>query len=262
MAEAIICAFNVTRRFLGNVCRELVGDGLVEGSVSLKKISDMDYSFEFLSDCGLVMTYADIDDFRAVEGNKFQIVIEEQYVYAIKDRSDYLLLRDAVYECQLLMEVSYHFKLIKSNHYMKLSELLNLGGGSPRDGDSMVSKDDEYQIPKTLFDQAKQQCSDPLVILEGVRNIVCVFCKAEKVMEKNLTFALHPYVPVNFENKNIYMCFRCLDNWRQFREEAICDDTLIPLDESNEDLCGKLNCLLFMNFIRNCINNDCTDYHF
>jgi hypothetical protein len=46
MAEKIVCAFYATRRFLGNVCRELEGNGLVEGSVVLKKLSDEDYNYD------------------------------------------------------------------------------------------------------------------------------------------------------------------------------------------------------------------------
>lgn len=238
MAEQIVCAFYATRRFLGNVCRELEGNGLVEGSVVLKKLSDVDYNFEFILDAGFITICADIDDFRLVESSKFQIVTEDQFVYAIDDRSDYLLFTDAVYECQLLMEVSYQFTLIKSNHFTKLSKALAIDNAALRCGDYVVLNYGEYQVPETISDQTKERYSDPLVILDGVRNIICVFCKAEKIMEKNLTFALHPYVPMNFEKKNIYMCFRCLDNWRQFREEAICDDTLLPEDEINEDLCG------------------------
>ena len=239
MAKAIICSFDATRRISGNVCRELGGSDVVKGSVTLNKISDVDYSFEFISDSGFVTICADIDDFRIVEGNKFQLVIEDQFVYAVDDRSDCLLFRDAVYECQLLTEVSYQFNLIKFNHFTKLSEALAHKSASLLHDDSKKLYDEEYQLPVVLSDRTEQQYFDPLVILEGVRNIVCIFCKAEKVMEKNLTFAIHPYVPVNFENRNIYMCFRCLDNWRQYREEAICDDTLIPEDEFNEDLCGK-----------------------
>ena len=72
--------------------------------------------------------------------------------------------------------------------------------------------------------------------------INCVFCGVQKMMETSKDFAVHPYVPATFQNKTIYMCIPCLQNWKEFRQKAINDNQLILKDEVNEELCGKGEC--------------------
>jgi hypothetical protein len=78
--------------------------------------------------------------------------------------------------------------------------------------------------------------------------IVCVFCGTLMEIQFSINmdmnsdvndFVIHPYVPLTFENRYIYMCMPCVDNWRTYRISAIQEDQLIVQDERNEEICSK-----------------------
>jgi hypothetical protein len=78
--------------------------------------------------------------------------------------------------------------------------------------------------------------------------IVCVFCGTLMEIQFSINmdmnsdvndFVIHPYVPLTFENRYIYMCMPCVDNWRAYRISAIQEDQLIVQDERNEEICSK-----------------------
>jgi hypothetical protein len=69
-------------------------------------------------------------------------------------------------------------------------------------------------------------------------NIECVYCNIKRVNAPETLFTVHPYVPNNYENRPIFMCLPCAENWKDYREKAIRDDILILENEVNEEICS------------------------
>lgn len=86
--------------------------------------------------------------------------------------------------------------------------------------------------------------TDPQKALEkekefhNIYEVKCVFCSVSKLVDKEIEFVIHPYVPKNFRNKSIYLCSNCIESWHVYRQSAHEENNLILPDETNEDLCA------------------------
>jgi hypothetical protein len=65
----------------------------------------------------------------------------------------------------------------------------------------------------------------------------CLYCGTKRVAVPDTTFTVHPYVPQNYEQRPIFLCITCAENWKDYREKAIRDDLLILENEINEEIC-------------------------
>jgi hypothetical protein len=68
-------------------------------------------------------------------------------------------------------------------------------------------------------------------------SIDCLYCGTKRVAVPDTTFTVHPYVPQNYEQRPIFLCITCAENWKDYREKAIRDDLLILENEINEEIC-------------------------
>lgn len=264
----IVCAVSA-RRSSFSASYGAVDEELLDVVIMIKKLSDTDNLFQYGSDIKgeKLLGILDLDDLEIIEyGNQFRANFgkhgeNNQQIFAVQNYIEYNLFRDSILECRMLCEMTLRLNSFARDLYFAgiyssqvagedevyLSEVLQM----IRDQQSLPM---EFSIFDTLSSNITEEnegtadvkIEDSLSASNRaqqhvISDINCVFCGVQKMMEISKDFAVHPYVPATFQNKTIYMCILCLQNWKEFREKAIKDNQLILKDEVNEELCGEKN---------------------
>lgn len=235
--------------------------------VMIKKLSDTDNLFQFRSNRGepVILGATDLDDVD-IEGNSDFIQANfgdyggcNQQMFSIDDSIERNIFKEAVLECRMLSEMTLRLEsFVRDVYFAGIHSVQDAEGCGSLLNDMIQSLRDQQRTPTefSIFNMTDEKNTDndatgckttvnarPSVIEKtkphNITEMNCVFCGVQKTMEIGKDFAIHPYVPATFENKNIYMCLPCLRNWKEFREKAIFDKQLILKDEVNEELCGE-----------------------
>ena len=243
----------------------------LEGTISIKRISDVDNlcQCDFVNETALSNKIADLDNLELLgNGNMIRLnfgspVAADYRTFVIENSMEYELFKDAVAECRMLSEMTLrlssltrdiYFAGIYSSHLgetkdLLLCEALQTMGSQQIDPSSFsIFQLFDSQSLKSTNDRCDSHLSQNVSSTSGnirqhpISEINCVFCGVQQTMEISREFAIHPYVPLTFSKKNIYMCVICLHNWKDFREKAILDNQLVLKNEVNEELCGKCFC--------------------
>lgn len=249
------------------------GETHLDGVISIKKVSDVDnlFQYDFRKGSAISRRIADLDDLEVLgNGNMVRTnfgspVATDYQTYVIENSMEYELFKDAVAECRMLSEMTLrlgsltrdiYFAGIYSSHLGETTDLLLCDALQTMSSQQLdPSSFSIFQLygdqpsrnadEKSDFDAAENvSSSSGNTRQHTLSEINCVFCGVQKTMEISREFAVHPYVPLTFCNKNIYMCVACLHNWKDFREKAILENQLVLKNEVNEELCGK--CIWFV----------------
>jgi hypothetical protein len=235
--------------------------------VMIKKLSDKDNLFLFRSNRGdpVILGATDLDDVdiegttNFIQANFSDYGGPDQQIFAIDDSIECNIFKESVLECRMLSEMTLRLEsFIRDVYFAGIHSVRDAEGCGLLLSDMIQTLRDQQRMPSefSLFNMAheinpdndatgsKATANARTTVIEKIKphNITemnCVFCGVQKTMEIAKDFAIHPYVPATFENKNIYMCLPCLRNWKEFREKAILDKQLILKDEVNEELCGE-----------------------
>ena len=234
------------------------------GSIVIIKLSDVDFLFQYESDCRSNVLVSVLDNIvLQKDSNRFRVLDgDNPAIFSIDEYSDYLLFEEAVLECRMLSEMVLRLgAVVRDLYYAGIyssaaadvddfnlcDEILSLGRKEDNSAELKLfdlTFDEHDMTRKNIKDDIegdqKQASSGSIGAKDLITNIDCVFCGAQKTMDTAKKFAIHPYVPITFEKKPVYMCLLCLDNWKEYREKAVLDDQLVLEGESNEELCGKL----------------------
>lgn len=255
MAPVVVCALDARKYLANENCN--TGD-YIDGFATLTMISDTDYLFHFESSRKSENVVADLDDIGSFGENLFTVSTNDNiHTYAIIDDVEYSLFVEAVQECQIIVDIAFRLDCLMRDRY-------HAGIHSPipeKEDDELKIEDirdvQNQQLSTTafkLFDPSllqRQKASvvgdsesvnediDSSAFRDDVSNINCIFCGAQKTMERTKRFFCHPYVPVDSNNKFVYMCYSCICNWKEYRERAVTDSNLMMMDETNEELCGE-----------------------
>lgn len=273
-AEIVVCTINVSRIY--NVDTDVSRNGgtyCIRGAVTIRKLNDTNYLFQFESECRSHAMVAVLENVVLLKDRKiFQVIVEENLVsFTTDSTAKYELFEEAVLECRMLSELVLRLDAVcRDVYYAGI-----YASSAANESDLMLSKElqilRDSQVVTSGFNifalsANKHKNIDVLNIKEGdgegnslsissktsmdiSSNIVCIFCSAQKSNEITEKFAVHPYVPLTFKKEEIYMCLRCMHNWKDYREKAVLDCQLVLEGELNEELCGKcLNWLDQINF--------------
>ena len=192
-------------------------------------------------------------------------------VFDIDDGNEYELLKETIVECRMLAEYTLRLQsLAKDVYYAGMYSQLGL--------DSDLLLDEEFrklrpmtEAPSSSSSQAMSRSSANSSSAAAVRfdktqeshhrrtttsgtqkiiqltssqsdNVMCCYynCNAHLSSDDDddRQYYLHPYVPKNFQREEMFMCFLCISNWREFREKAKQDNELVLPNEFNEELCA------------------------
>ena len=273
-AEIVVCTLNVSRIY--RVGADISQNGetyCIRGAVTIRKLNDTNYLFRYESECRLDTLIAVLDDVVLSKDRKiFHVIVEENLVSFVTDSTaKYELFEDAVLECRMLSELVlrlggvcrdiYYAGIYASSAADESDLILSKELQILRDSQVVSSEFNIFALStkkhmniNVINNKERDDNWNPPPIssktpVDILSNISCVFCRAEKSDEITLKFVVHPYVPLTFEKEEIYMCLRCMHNWKDYREKAIMDCQLVLKGELNEELCGKcLDWLHHLNF--------------
>jgi hypothetical protein len=261
----IICAVSATKTE-SNV---LISEGIdYEGTIMIVKVSDVDYIFQYQEkkSSKTIMRITDLDNLEIEDDSKkclranFSLdhLLKDFQNYNVEDDNQYDAFKEALFECRMLSEMTFRMNSLARDVYFagiyssELSDtddiLLSEELQRMREQQSSSSRFTIFSNPSdTWLDEGSDSDNDlpeispslsPSKQHHSISEINCVFCGVQKIMEFHKDFAVHPYVPATFDNKNIYMCIPCLRNWKEFRDKAARENQLVLKDEVNEELCG------------------------
>eukprot|EP01035_Chromulina_nebulosa_P019190 gene19190-25036_t len=57
-------------------------------------------------------------------------------------------------------------------------------------------------------------------------------------LKNDREFLIHPYVPKDYDNTPLYLCIICANNWKDYRDKAEIENSLLLPDEVNEEICS------------------------
>jgi hypothetical protein len=262
----IVCAVSA-RRSSFSASYGAVDEELLDVVIMIKKLSDTDNLFQYSSDMRgeKLLGVVDLDDLEIVEnGNRFRANFgghgeNNQQIFAIQNYIEYNLFRESILECRMLCEMTLRLNSFARDLYFAgiySSQVAGEDGVYLSDVLQTIRDQQYFPMDFSIFDtssskiiEENEDTGDPTIQnslsassrtrQHFISDINCVFCGVQKMMEVSKDFAVHPYVPATFQNKTIYMCILCLQNWKEFREKAIKDNQLILKDEVNEELCGE-----------------------
>jgi hypothetical protein len=262
MAQVVVCALDA-RKYLAPTFTDNCNTGeYIDGFATLTMTSDTDYLFHFESSRKSENVVADLDDIGSFGENLFTVSLNEEiYTFAIIDDVEYALFVEAVQECQDTVNIAFRLDCLMRDRFYA-----GLHSNNTKEVDDELKFQDigeirNQQLTRTsfkLFNPSllqRQRATfidehetviediDPSAFHDDISNINCVFCAAQKTMERTMRFFCHPYVPVDSNNKFVYMCYSCICNWKEYRERAVTDNNLIMIDEPNEELCGESDTL-------------------
>lgn len=240
-----------------------------EGKIMIIKVSDVDYIFQYQekNSSNTILRIADLDNLEILDDSKkclrinFSLnhLIVDFQSYKVEDTNQYDAFKEALFECRMLSEMTFRMNSLARDVYFAgiySSELSDnddilLSEELQRMREQQSSSSSRFTIFRnpsdTWLDEEDDSDNDlaeispllsPIKQHHNISDINCVFCGVQKIMEFHKDFAVHPYVPATFDNKNIYMCIPCLRNWKEFRDKAARENQLVLEDEVNEELCG------------------------
>ena len=189
-------------------------------------------------------------------------------IFDIDDGNEYELLKEAIAECRMLAEYTLRLQsLAKDVYYAGMYSQLGL--------DSDLLLDEEFrklrpatEVPSSSSSSSSSQvtgkssANNPSASIRShslprtsagtqkviqltsseYDNIECCYynCNAHHALNSDdeRMYFLHPYVPTNFQQEDLFICSLCLTNWREYREKAKNDGELVLEGEFNEELCA------------------------
>jgi hypothetical protein len=258
MAHVVVCSLDARKYLAPRFAENCNANDYIDGFATLTMISDTDYLFRFESSRKSENVVADLDDIGSFGENLFVVSLKGMInTFAIIDDVEYSLFVEAVQECQITVNIAFRLDCLMRDRYYA-----GVYATKAKEEDDKLMIEDigdirNKQLATTafkLFNPSLQQLQktmaidyhesfiediDPSAFHDDISNINCIFCAAQKTMERTKKFYCHPYVPVDSNNKFVYMCYSCICNWKEYRERAITDNQLIMMDESNEELCGE-----------------------
>ena len=262
-SEEVVCSLHARRINSMSVDVDRVGGLCREGAITIRKISDTNFLFQYESECRSNTLVAVLDNVVLTEDRKvFYVIVKEDLVTFMTDNiAKYQLFEEAVLECRMLSELVLRLGAVCRDIYYA-----GMYASSTANGNDLILNEDIqilrerqlltpgfniFELPRNDAknigvpniverDNHRNSISSCLIAPSAdLLNISCVFCRVQKSTEKTLKFAVHPYVPVTFKKEEVYMCLPCMHNWKDYREKAILDDQLVLKGELNEELCGK-----------------------
>lgn len=279
MQENFVCSVNakeikkeihitdVQQNVLGST-NAVAAKELFDGLIMIRKLSDVDYLIQHKEESALAtsLKVADLDNLELFEdGSTFRInfgsaLSEEDFMtFSIEDFEDYSIFNEAVLECRMLSEITlrlgalardvyfagvYSSQLVENDSILLSEELHRMRQQQSSSAFNIFQLSSDRLEGQETDDESENDLHDvskiPTAVQQhNISDMKCVFCGVQKMMEMSKDFAVHPYVPLTFDKKNIYMCIPCLENWRQYRKKATVENLLVLEDEVNEELCGE-----------------------
>lgn len=260
MAQDIVCALDVRKYLATKISEDFDTAEYIEGSATLIMMSDTECLFRFETSRSSENLVAVLDDVGRFEGNLFTVFLSgKRFTFAIVDDVEYCLFVDAIQECRLLVNLAFRLDCLMRDQFFagvyttfakdEDNKVLIEGIGGVRNNQHSMTT---FNLFDPLLQHRKKtividdhdsvdEVIDALSFHDDITNINCIFCNSQKSTEYTKKFYWHPYVPVNSKKQNVYMCYSCICNWKEYRERAVKDNQLIMVDELNEEICGELD---------------------
>lgn len=175
----------------------------------------------------------------------------DKLVFKVEDDAEFSVLCKAKEDCQAICDLKLRLQSVLRDSYYS-------GVYSNLDPDAKINLCDEMdrlkkENPGVFFSallnaserkpdthgtihKANRELNDENAI--RLSEVTCVFCDSAKAILKDLDFVLHPNVSQNSANRPVFMCGVCIENWKEFRENAEHEDQLVLPGEVNEEICA------------------------
>ena len=248
-----MCTVKAKKLFVSNTALHNNDDDHIDGTIFLKALSDVDFLFEFSTMIQAENVKVALEDVTIIDEQILRVLANgEIFYFSITNNTEYSILDDAIRECRLIADIAFRIDCLVRDRYfagiysssvtakndVNLCEEIEI----VRNQEEPAKDFKMYEVSVENLQMAVPKiCGVPEdgIIYEETSKLTCIFCGAQKIMDMTQKFVLHPYVPVNSERKNLYMCFTCINNWKIYREKAVKDNQIVIKDEFNEELCGK-----------------------
>lgn len=253
MGENIVCNVKAKKLFVSNTALHDNDDDQIDGTIYLKALSDVDFLLEFSTMIQAENVKVALEDVTIIDDQILRVLANgDIFYFSVTNNMEYVILDDAIRECRLLADIAFridclvrdrYFAGVYSSSVTEKNDILLCEGVQDIKSQQQSSADFRiYEVSLENLQMAMPKICDAVengIIYEEISRLTCIFCGAQKIMDIAQKFVLHPYVPVNSERRNLYMCFPCINNWRIYREKAVNDDQIVLQDELNEELCGE-----------------------
>lgn len=226
----------------------------MEGKLSLLHVNDTIHVIEYKDNERSIAVDIDLVELRSPDSTirfTFPRGSNDKLVFKVEDDAEFSVLCKAKEDCQAICELKLRLQSVLRDSYYS-------GVYSNLDPDAKINLCDEMDRLKkenpgvffsTLLNASERKSDIHGAIHKASREIAdenairlsevsCVFCDSAKAMLKDLDFVLHPNVSQNSANRPVFMCGVCIENWKEFRENAEHEDQLVLPGEVNEEICA------------------------
>lgn len=216
-----------------------------KGNLAIKRINDTLYMVDFQGPFADNI-HVDLDCVEFVPDNRIINLIPSDgraLSYVVSDAKEYEVFMEAKTECESVCDLKLRLNsLLRDVYFSGLYSTL-------KTDHKMKIKDEveklKIEAPNLFFstlpdrmDSAAEIEKERHSVESHASKAVCAFCFKVRATEKDLAFAIHPYVPKNFQGQTIYMCNTCVENWKEYRDAADHHHLLVLENEVNEEVCA------------------------
>lgn len=253
MGENVVCTVRAKKLFVSNTSLHNNNDDHIDGTIFLRSLSDVDYLFEFSTMIQAENVKVALEDVTIIDEQILRILANDEiFFFSITNNMEYSILDDAIRQCRLTADLAFRIECLVRDRYFAGIYSASLTERND------INLCEEIQILRNQHEPSKdfkvydisvenlqmampKICGVPEdgIMYEEISKLTCIFCGTQKTMDITQKFVLHPYVPLNSERRNLYMCHPCITNWKIYREKAVDDNQIVIKDELNEELCGE-----------------------
>lgn len=225
----------------------------IEGKLSLLHVNDTIHVIEYKDNERSIAVDIDLVELRSPDSTirfTFPRGSNDKLVFKVEDESEFYILCKAKEDCQAICDLKLRLNSLLRDAYYS-------GVYSNLDPDAKINLNDEMdrlkrENPAVHFSallntqdskptnnsihKVYRETSDENTV--RLSEVSCVFCDSAKLMFKDLEFVLHPNVSQNSANRPVFMCGVCIENWKEFRENAEHEGQLVLPGEVNEEICA------------------------
>lgn len=224
-----------------------------EGKLSLLHVNDTIHVMEYKDNERSIAVDIDLVELRSPDSTirfTFPRGSNDKLVFKVEDESEFYILCKAKEDCQAICDLKLRLNsLLRDAYYSGVysnldpdakinlnDEMDRLKRENPGVHFSALLNAQESKPTNGAIHKVHRESSDENTI--RLPEVVCVFCEFSKSVNKDLEFVLHPNVSQNSANRPVFMCGVCIENWKEFRENAEHEGQLVLAGEVNEEICA------------------------
>lgn len=226
----------------------------MEGKLSLLHVNDTNHVVEYKDNERSITLDVDLVELRSPDSTirfTFPRGSNDKLVFKVQDDAEFSVLCQAKEDCQAICDLKLRLNSVLRDSYYA-------GIYSNLDPDAKINLSEEMDRLKKenpgVFFSALLNASERKPDMNGtvskvhreasdentirLSEVICVFCDSSKAVVKDLDFVLHPNVSQNSAHRPVFMCNVCIENWKEFRENAEHEEQLVLPGEVNEEICA------------------------